>query len=684
MNARRDRAARSVEGGARQSDRPTPRIRSDAAGWSTISPVDDQPSPLDDHPSPLDDRRGDLPRAVRRYADTDRGTASPRDDVPSRPGRADDDPDSEPRRGRGRYSDDEPGRAHESGSWRDHGDEPVRPYQGELRRGSAEVEEPRRSRRSIEEGPRRSRRAEEQAARRALRDSAEPRRLRSVHDELGLGLDPADEAPFTSEPASPPGWNGFEPSRRPPEYPDPGSGSSGFGTVGFGTRAIGSGETTTGARGRHADPAELETWRSETGTWRTQDTATTGSWRLPPSAEDVSPGGFSPDNFSSGNFSSGNGDFSSGNGDTGDRWAATTPETGSWSRSRGEWVPRTDDTGEQPDFSVRRYDDTGEIPKSLVQTASGRVLDYEDLYDAERRGGRRGADDDGADEGFGRRPVDRVIDDRPSRAADWSTTGGRGTRRALPSRVDDRDDDYRSVEEEPQGARSSRPRYDDDGPRYQDDGPRYRDDRPRYRDDRPRYEDGPRYPDDRRGTGGSRTGRHASDGYDDEDERPRVGTATRRAYAGPRGAADSVVTPRAGTGRGELLRGDRRPVTRPEEDADDAEEVAYGYVGAGFASVAWFGVPIGAFLLWAVLLGGTARAGCVDAVGLPCRAPRDAAFTTFEAHLPQVGVAIVLSVVVALLIRAVSPFWRAGTVGFASAVVGAGVTTVLFTVLNGA
>jgi hypothetical protein len=154
-------------------------------------------------------------------------------------------------------------------------------------------------------------------------------------------------------------------------------------------------------------------------------------------------------------------------------------------------------------------------------------------------------------------------------------------------------------------------------------------------------------------------------------------------YAGPRGVADSVITPRAAGGRSELVRVGRRP-TVAEEDEDDEDDVAYGYAGAGFASIAWFGLPIGAFLLWAVFLGGTARADCVDAAGRPCPTPRDAAFITFAAHLPQVGVAIVLSVIVALLIRLVSPFWRPATVGFAASVVGAGVTTVLFTVLNGA
>src|SRR6266536_4132665 len=76
-------------------------------------------------------------------------------------------------------------------------------------------------------------------------------------------------------------------------------------------------------------------------------------------------------------------------------------------------------------------------------------------------------------------------------------------------------------------------------------------------------------------------------------------------------------------------------------------------------------------------------ADCVDAGGRPCPAPREAAFATFYAHLPQVGVAVVLSVLIALFIRLLAPLWRPSTIGFAASVVGAGVTTVVFTVLNG-
>jgi hypothetical protein len=431
----------------------------------------------------------------------------------------------------------------------------------------------------------------------------------------------------------------------------------------FGVRAIGSSESSAGAYARDAESDGLEAWRSETGTWRTSDTATTGSWRVAPASDDAS----------------------AQDGDTGEWHTRTTPETGSWSRSRGQWIPSIDETGEQPNFAVRRYDDTGEIPKDLLQAARDRILDHDEPYDAGRRGDDRGVrgDDTGGRRGGRRHAVDddrfadrggdrsderldrrssggsedRYDDDRPATAG-WSRAGTGSPRRALSPRFEDLDGGYRDADEE-SGPRSRYPRYDDAAPRYRAG---------------------------RRSAGESRVGRHASngydDGYDDEDERRPARAVARRTsvYSGPRGVAENVITPRAAARRSELVRVGR-PLAEEEEDED--EEVAYGYPGAGVASVAWFGLPIGAFLLWAMFLGGTARADCVDAGGRACPAPRDAAFATFAAHLPQVGVAIVLSVLVALLIRLASPFWRPATVGFAASVVGAGVATVLFTVLNG-
>ncbi|GAA1801351.1 hypothetical protein HC028_08270 [Planosporangium flavigriseum] len=596
LTGRRDR-------GGRQADGPAARTRSDAAGWATIAPVEDQ--------------RDDGYPASRRYSDDEFGAEA----------------DSRPWSTSSTSYDSEPSRSYGITS------------RGGYDSRSRPADEPRRSGRGVEENPRRSRRALEESARRAveelarrvqdeqpgllgiLDDDAGPRGLPAGYEDDSLGR------ASNSEASSPRDWRASEPrsrhyrdeshtgswrARQTTEFETWRSEStqtwrsretievdpSDIRTVG--PRAIGSNESSTAAYARPAEPAGLEAWPTETGTWRTGDTATTGSWRVPQELKDVGAQG----------------------GDTGGWRTGITPEAGSWSRSRGRWIPSTDDTGEQPNFTVRRYEDTGEIPKDLLEAARDRILDHEALYDS------------------GRHSV--TSDRRGDDSGEWRA----GSRRAVDA-----------------------DRFADPARDRSDEEPRQRSRYPRYDDDAPRYRAG------RRSTSGSRAGRPAPDGYDDDEQRPTRAVVRRApAYAGPRTAVDNVITPRASAGRGELVRVGRR-MTAPDDD-DDVEEVAYGYAGAGAATVAWFGLPIGAFLLWAMFLGGAARADCVDANGGPCPTPRDAAFATFAAHLPQVGVAIVLSVLVALLIRLATPFWRPATVGFAAAVVGGGVATVLFTVLN--
>jgi hypothetical protein len=106
-------------------------------------------------------------------------------------------------------------------------------------------------------------------------------------------------------------------------------------------------------------------------------------------------------------------------------------------------------------------------------------------------------------------------------------------------------------------------------------------------------------------------------------------------------------------------------------------------VGAAVATVLWYVLPAVGYLAWAMTLGGKPRPECVDGSGAPCLAPRDLALHNFVHDLPRLGVAIALSLVVALLIRMVTPIWRGISVGFAAAVVGAGAATVLFSVLTG-
>jgi hypothetical protein len=149
--------------------------------------------------------------------------------------------------------------------------------------------------------------------------------------------------------------------------------------------------------------------------------------------------------------------------------------------------------------------------------------------------------------------------------------------------------------------------------------------------------------------------------------------------------------PRSGPpGYADLTDGRGRPPIRPprddrggpDEDEDDDEPREHGFLGAALATIMWYLIPTAIYLGWALLLGDTARPGCVDAAGAPCLSPHDQAIQNLLSNLPKLGGAIALSLIVALLIRWITSIWRGLSVGFAAAVVGAGLATVLFTVLK--
>jgi hypothetical protein len=115
--------------------------------------------------------------------------------------------------------------------------------------------------------------------------------------------------------------------------------------------------------------------------------------------------------------------------------------------------------------------------------------------------------------------------------------------------------------------------------------------------------------------------------------------------------------------------------------ADDEVESTRGQLASLLMTVVWYATPIGLYLLWALTLGGAADANCVDDAGNPCPAPQDAAIATITDSAPRLVTALALSLVVAIVIRWITGAWRATTVGFASSVVGAGIATVIFSVL---
>jgi hypothetical protein len=124
-----------------------------------------------------------------------------------------------------------------------------------------------------------------------------------------------------------------------------------------------------------------------------------------------------------------------------------------------------------------------------------------------------------------------------------------------------------------------------------------------------------------------------------------------------------------------------RATAEPEPDGDDPPPG--GYLVAVLATLGWYAIPAVLYVAGTLLLGGTPRASCVTDSGAPCASPRSQALHEIVNNLPWLTIALLLSVLVALLIRWASAGWRAVTVGFSAAVVGAGVITVLHGVLVG-
>ncbi|RZU72393.1 hypothetical protein EV384_0754 [Micromonospora kangleipakensis] len=95
-------------------------------------------------------------------------------------------------------------------------------------------------------------------------------------------------------------------------------------------------------------------------------------------------------------------------------------------------------------------------------------------------------------------------------------------------------------------------------------------------------------------------------------------------------------------------------------------------------------VPAVLVFLWLLTLDGQAPPGCVtDITGGGCDSPRAHAFASLVAGAPRFGLALVSSLVVAVLLRRVGTTWRSATVALAAAVVGGGLSTVLISAVTG-
>jgi hypothetical protein len=99
-------------------------------------------------------------------------------------------------------------------------------------------------------------------------------------------------------------------------------------------------------------------------------------------------------------------------------------------------------------------------------------------------------------------------------------------------------------------------------------------------------------------------------------------------------------------------------------------------------TAAWYTVPVAIFAAWSLTFPTDPGTACARPTGGACPSPRAAALANLITGMPRVGVALGIALLVAGLIRWGSTAWRPITVGFSSAIIGAGAATVLYSVLS--
>jgi hypothetical protein len=175
-----------------------------------------------------------------------------------------------------------------------------------------------------------------------------------------------------------------------------------------------------------------------------------------------------------------------------------------------------------------------------------------------------------------------------------------------------------------------------------------------------------------------------------DDSWPRGGTTEnwpRRGFEiGPLaidgGRDDRALPPGPSSRTGNGLRLARRPRFAigpgPAPDfADDDRD----YPAVMWWTAIWYAVPALLYVLWTFTLSSALPAGCTASTP-DCSSLRGQAVGAIGGHLVGILVAAALSFGVAWCIRRITLSWRAISVGFAAAVIGAGLTTMIVTIIG--
>jgi hypothetical protein len=122
----------------------------------------------------------------------------------------------------------------------------------------------------------------------------------------------------------------------------------------------------------------------------------------------------------------------------------------------------------------------------------------------------------------------------------------------------------------------------------------------------------------------------------------------------------------------------RHCINRPDGNQDEGEKQ---YAATAGWTVAWYAVPFALYAAWTLTFDGKAGTACANPVNNACPPARSAALGALLHSVPTIGVAVLVSLLLATLIRLGSGAWRPITAAFAAAVIGAGAVTILYSVL---
>jgi hypothetical protein len=100
-------------------------------------------------------------------------------------------------------------------------------------------------------------------------------------------------------------------------------------------------------------------------------------------------------------------------------------------------------------------------------------------------------------------------------------------------------------------------------------------------------------------------------------------------------------------------------------------------------TILWYALPILGYAGWTRTLSNAPGRSCAHPLHNGCPPVRAAALDTLMHSLPEISLALAIALLVAMVVRMASSAWRPITVAFAASVIGAGVATILFSVVGG-